>query len=102
PTEANLLVTAQRSIADQGSGYFVVPNFGMCLFERAWSLRGFDALLMDLADRPQWVEEAFERITEIQLRLARRFVAAGVDGGYFGDDYGAQQGMLFSPHLWRR
>jgi uroporphyrinogen decarboxylase len=26
----------------------------------------------------------------------------GVDGGYFGDDYGAQRGMLFSPKVWRR
>jgi len=26
----------------------------------------------------------------------------GVDGGYFGDDYGAQRGPLFSPRTWRR
>jgi uroporphyrinogen decarboxylase len=25
-----------------------------------------------------------------------------VDGGYFGDDYGAQRGLLFSPRLWRQ
>ena len=74
----------------------------MCLFERAWSLRGFDALLMDLATEPAWVEELLERITEIQLVLAKRFVALGVDGGYFGDDYGAQRAMLFSPQMWRQ
>ena len=34
--------------------------------------------------------------------VSMRFVAAGVDGGYFGDDYGAQRAMLFSPRLWRR
>ena len=27
---------------------------------------------------------------------------SGVDGGYFGDDYGAQRGLLFSPKLWRQ
>ncbi|MEA3459444.1 MAG: uroporphyrinogen decarboxylase family protein [Chloroflexota bacterium] len=32
---------------------------------------------------------------------ARRFVALGVDGGYFGDDYGAQKSLLFSPRMWR-
>jgi uroporphyrinogen decarboxylase len=36
------------------------------------------------------------------VALARRFVALGVDGGYFGDDYGAQRSMLFSPKLWRQ
>ena len=57
---------------------------------------------MDLLDKPVWVEELLDRITGIQVALARRYVAAGVDGGYFGDDYGAQRGMLFSPTLWRQ
>jgi len=35
------------------------------------------------------------------VALARRFVALGVDGGYFGDDYGAQKSLLFSPRIWR-
>jgi uroporphyrinogen decarboxylase len=43
-----------------------------------------------------------DRITDVQVALARRFVAVGVDGGYFGDDYGAQKGLLFSPETWRR
>ena len=87
---------------NEAADCFVVPNFGMCLFERAWSLRGFDALLIDMADRPEWVEDLLDRITEIQVRLARRFISSGVDGGYFGDDYGAQHSMLFSPRMWRR
>jgi len=41
-------------------------------------------------------------ITDIQVRLARRFVALGIDGSYLGDDCGAQRGMLFSPRLWRQ
>ena len=101
PDAPALLTDASQAIR-QGVDYFVAPNLGMCLFERAWSLRGFDALLMDMADRPEWVEALLDRITEIQVRLARRYVALGVDGGYFGDDYGAQRSMLFSPRMWRR
>jgi uroporphyrinogen decarboxylase len=97
-----LLDEATRVIAANGGQDFVVPNFGFALFERAWSLRGFDQVLMDLVDQPALVEELFDRITEIQVKLARRFVALGVDGGYFGDDYGAQRGLLFSPKLWRQ
>ncbi|HEY3439316.1 MAG TPA: uroporphyrinogen decarboxylase family protein [Paludibaculum sp.] len=102
PDAPELLAAAKRIIERDGAEYFVAPNLGMCLFERAWSLRGFDALLMDMADRPEWVEDLLDRITEIQIRLARRYIAAGVDGGYFGDDYGAQRSMLFSPRMWRR
>ena len=97
-----ILGAAERTILSHGATSFIAPNLGMCLFERAWSLRGFDALLMDMLERTEWVEDLLDRITAIQLVLSRRFVAAGVDGGYFGDDYGAQRAMLFSPRLWRR
>lgn len=102
PNDLAILSTAERSIRRDGENCFIAPNLGMCLFERAWSLRGFEALLMDMVERTEWVEELLDRITEIQATLARRFAAAGVAGGYFGDDYGAQRAMLFSPRLWRR
>lgn len=102
PNDTAILSTAERTMRDRGANYFIAPNLGICLFERAWSLRGFDDLLVDMLERTEWVEELLDRITEIQLILARRFIAAGVAGGYFGDDYGAQRAMLFSPRLWRR
>ena len=34
-------------------------------------------------------------------QAVQRFLNLGVDGGYFGDDYGAQKGPLFSPRTWR-
>ena len=102
PTDAAILAAAEQTILRHGADDFIVPNLGMCLFERAWSLRGFDTLLMDMVERTEWVEDLLDRITEIQAALARRFVEAGVAGGYFGDDYGAQRAMLFSPRLWRR
>ena len=99
---ADLLAEAARTLTADNGEHFVVPNFGFCLFERAWSLRGFDTLLMDIALDPDWVGEMLDRITDVQVALARRFVALGVDGGYFGDDYGAQKGLLISPASWRR
>ena len=101
PHDPHLLDEAKQSVTADGGQHFIVPNLGFCLFERAWSLRGFEPFLMDLILNPGFVEELLERITEIQVVLARRFVALGVDGGYLGDDYGAQKGMLFSPRLWR-
>ena len=102
PNAPALLLEAERVRAADAGQHFVVPNFGFALFERAWSLRGFDLLLMDLVDQPARVEELLDRISDIQVTLAKRFLALGVDGGYFGDDYGAQRGLLFSPKLWRQ
>jgi uroporphyrinogen decarboxylase len=101
PQAPGLLDEAAAAIAADSDQHFIVPNFGFCLFERAWSLRGFETFLMDLALNPTFVEELLERVTEIQVALAHRFVTLGVDGGYFGDDYGAQKHLLFSPQTWR-
>jgi len=102
PDAPGLLDEAAAAISADGGEHFVAPNFGICLFERAWSLRGFTAFLMDLVDDPEWAAELLDRITDIRVRLASRFVDLGIDGGYLGDDYGAQRGMLFSPKLWRQ
>ena len=101
PDDPGLLDEAARVIQQDSGQHFVTPNLGFALFERAWSLRGLEALMMDMALDPGFVVDLLGRILEIQLKLIHRFIALGVDGGYFGDDYGAQKNMLFSPKMWR-
>ncbi|HEY53354.1 MAG TPA: hypothetical protein G4N94_07855 [Caldilineae bacterium] len=102
PRAASLLDDAARALAADDGEHFIIPNLGFVLFERAWALRGFEQLSIDMMLKPLYVEELLERITEIQLALIHRYIALGVDGGYFGDDYGAQKHLLFSPKLWRQ
>jgi uroporphyrinogen decarboxylase len=105
PTAPNLMEDAAKTIAADGGAasgeHFIAPNFGFALFERAWALRGFETFNMDLALNQEFAAALLDRITDIQLALIHRFLDLGVDGGYFGDDYGAQQGMIFSPRTWR-
>ena len=101
PSDPHLLDDAAQAVVAGAGQHFVAPNFGFALFERAWLLRGFEAFLADTALDPGFAGELLDRITAIQLALIRRFIALGVDGGYFGDDYGAQKNMLFSPAAWR-
>jgi uroporphyrinogen decarboxylase len=101
PYDQALLDEARRTIQEFGQEYFMVPNFGWALFERAWSLRGFEQMFMDMALNAKYVSALLDRIIEIQLVLIQRFIDMGVDGAYFGDDYGAQKGLLFSPKMWR-
>ena len=101
PLSPDLLRDAEGTFAAKGKEYFIVPNLGFALFERAWSLRGFEQFFMDMATDPAYAGALLDRITEIQLLLIRRYLDLGVDGGYFGDDYGAQKGLLFSPRMWR-
>lgn len=102
PHADGLLDAAAQTIRQYGATHFIVPNFGFALFERAWSLRGLSNFLMDMVEDAAYTEALLDRITEIQLVLIHRFIDLGVDGGYFGDDYGAQKNLIFSPVMWRR
>ena len=102
PHDPHLLDEAQSTITACGGEYFIAPNFGFALFERAWSLRGFEQIFLDLGRDPGFVGALLDRITAIQLVLIQRFIDLGVAGGYFGDDYGAQRNLLFSPAQWRK
>ena len=102
PTDPNLLIDAEQKIKTMGKEYFMTPNFGFVLFERAWTLRGFEQFFMDMATDPAFTNDLLDRITDIQLQLIHRYLDLGVDGGYFGDDYGAQKNLLFSPRMWRK
>jgi len=101
PHAPGLLDNAARFIAADAGEHFIVPNFGWALFERAWALRGLVEFMMDMAGKPAYAAEVLDRVTEIQLALIHRFIALGVDGAYFGDDYGGQVNMLISPRMWR-
>jgi uroporphyrinogen decarboxylase len=101
PGEPGLMDQARETISKYGGEYFIVPNLGFALFERAWSLRGLERFLMDMALDSGYTAGLLDRITEIQLRLIRRYLDLGVDGGYFGDDYGAQKNLIMSPKSWR-
>jgi uroporphyrinogen decarboxylase len=72
------------------------------LFERAWTLRGFEQFFMDMGSDPTYTGELLDRITAIQIKLIHQYLDLGIDGAYFGDDYGAQKSLLFSPSMWRK
>lgn len=101
PNAPGLLDSARTTLEAKGDDFFVVPNIGFALFERAYTLRGLEQFLMDMSLEPGYAEDLLDRITEIQLTLIHRYIDMGVHGGYFGDDYGAQKNLMFSPRMWR-
>ncbi|GHT95100.1 uroporphyrinogen III decarboxylase [Spirochaetia bacterium] len=88
------------------SGYaetHIVSAYHFCtLFERAYILRGFENLLMDLMAEEALACGLLDRITDFHVALAKRYVRTGVNCGRTVDDYGMQTGMLMAPDLWRR
>jgi uroporphyrinogen decarboxylase len=80
---------------------YIIVKFSRCLFERAWSLRGMENLLIDLVENPGFVHELFEMITELNLQMIGRLADFSVEGVRFSDDWGSQRSLLMSPDTWR-
>ena len=75
-------------------------SFG--LFERAWSLRGFEAFLMDMHLNPTFCDELLEYLTEWLLQSIDGLLGAPLDLFRLTDDYADQRGMIFGLDKWRR
>ena len=74
---------------------------GFSLYERAWTMRGLTELLIDMVERPEFVDELMDAIVEHNLIQIRRALATDVDALYFGDDYGMQTGLIMGIDHWR-
>lgn len=93
---------ATRAACAADRDHFLVVGFGFGLFERTWTLRGFDGALMDAAAEPDFYDELVEAVAEHQLAVIDRLVTLPVDGIMFSDDWGYQRGVLLGPERWRR
>ena len=93
--------TSTLNLINNDHDSFKLGKIGTALFERAWSLRGFENFLMDLMIEEDFVNDIFKQITDFNLQIIDEAVKYDIDGFYFGDDYGQQNGLLMSPTTWR-
>ena len=83
-------------------GRFRVFQIGFSLYERAWTLRGLENLLIDFHEQPAFVDELFGAIADYNVAQIREALKHDIDAAYFGDDWGQQRGLQMGPRLWRR
>lgn len=87
---------------DKYGDRFRVFNIGFSLYERAWTMRGMEALMMDFYDHPQFVHELLNTIADYNIDQVRKAVTYDIDAVYFGDDWGQQRGLQMGPRIWHR
>jgi hypothetical protein len=80
-------------------------KLGFALFERCHFLRGYAELLQDLILERERVEKLADRVQQFNLAIIDRYAQAPlgwkVDGIYFTDDWGTQEGLMIRPQMWR-
>ncbi|MFC1600968.1 uroporphyrinogen decarboxylase family protein [Candidatus Sumerlaeota bacterium] len=80
---------------------FRVFQIGFSLYERAWTLRGMENLMMDFLTQPEFVRELFGKIADYNIAQLHQALKYDIDAVYFGDDWGQQAGLQMGPELWR-
>ena len=79
---------------------FRVFQIGFSLYERAWTLRGMQNLLMDFYDHPKFVQELLNTIADYNIAQVTEALNYDIDAVYFGDDWGQQHGLQMGPKIW--
>jgi len=80
---------------------FRVFQIGFSLYERAWTMRGMQNLLMDFYDHPDFVHEFLNAIADYNIAQVHEALKFDIDAVYFGDDWGQQRGLQMGPKMWR-
>jgi len=65
-------------------------------------LRGYENLLMDMADEEPRLEKLIEVLTDFNLTLVKKFIKAGSTLMCYPEDLGMQVGPMLSPMYFKR
>jgi len=81
---------------------FRVFQIGFSLYERAWTLRGLENLMIDFLDHPDFVHQLLHAVADYNIAQVGEALKYDIDAVYFGDDWGQQRGLQMGPRTWRR
>ena len=81
---------------------FRIFKIGFSLYERAWTLRGMENLMVDFLDHPDFVRRLLRSIADYNIAQITEALKYDIDAVYFGDDWGQQTGLQMGPRIWRR
>lgn len=85
----------------QTAGLFRIFSLGFSLFERAWTMRGMENLLMDFILNPEFARELLRSIADFNIAALSNVINEDFEAVMFGDDWGQQHGLIMGPELWR-
>jgi uroporphyrinogen decarboxylase len=92
---------ARRVFADDRQDRLKVVGIGGWIFDNARYLRKMEVYFLDLAMYPEEVRAMHEKVAEVYEAKIHAAGSSGADAIMIGEDMGTQQGLLFSPRMFR-
>lgn len=99
-TDEAAFAKKQAEIKEHQKEYFY-RQAGVSLFERVISLRPFDDVLCDLYTEEPYLIDLMDKLTDYYEKQIQTAIRLGVDSYHFGDDFGTQDNLIFSPEIFR-
>ena len=93
---------AEKYIKMYKDEYFIVGDMELTMYDMMQQLVGTEKLLMDMALEADYLEALMDKTRDFAFAVGKKLISMGVDGIWCGDDFGAQNGMLISPNMWRK
>ena len=93
-------IDALKAARDASDKYFLVRIYGSH-FEKAYSARGLENFLADMAGEPAFARKLLKSIIEKNLVMLENILSLSeIDGVLLGSDWGSQRGLLMAPEIW--
>jgi len=98
----------ERATGLKDSGYFVIGRMVVSHgpYQMACDLRNMENFMVDMVTEPDFAGALLDRVTDTIIGLNRNYLEAAGDVLDMmelpGDDYAANDNLLFSPRLFRR
>ena len=102
PDAPEVYLPLRELIKKYGRTHFLCGAVPCSVFEAAWYLHGLEETISDMVERPEYVEELFDKVMQFPLRAGEHMVEEGADMIWLGDDVGMQERMMMSPKMWRQ
>lgn len=97
------LLSLMLPVAAASRDYFIGCDVSPCAFEMYWRLRGMEASLIDMIEKPGLAETMLARCADFAIALAEQAtVRYPLDWLWTGDDVASQKSMIMSPASWRK
>ena len=81
--------------------FCIIGDLELTMFEMSWHHVGLEKFMIDMAMQEEYISALIDKVMAFSVGIAKQLVEIGVDAIWYGDDFGAQNGMLISPRMWR-